>query len=1184
MAEKPSAVVADGMQKVRFGNFEIVNDAEGRPVQLGKGTFGRTYQARHCYLETIVALKIITERYVSNPTVRQRFLIEARAVAKLSHPHIARLYDFGEADGVLHYAMEYCAGGSLSDYVAKHGALSVRQVLEVAQQITGALKCAHGAGFIHRDLKPSNIMLTSEGSPLFTKLIDFGLVQPSLPGATHSISDDQSADGARFLGTPLFASPEQLREEPMDVRTDLFSLGMTLWYLLVGGPPETGSSAAIAASRLSAESYAGRLPASLPPQLKDILARLLEKDRTKRFASAAEAFGAVNLCASILGFRRARDYTDPKAEFGELEEPQVEVQRPAEVSEPTTIEIEKIDEPLANTFTIAARIHEDFTGLNYVATANAAPNRGAILHVLHPMLLEEAGAMKQLKTHVGQLKAMARPEILHPTGITQFSDYTAIIVEKPAGNDLLSILRSQRTVQLADAAPLLESIADSCDALSAAGLPGVQLAPTRIFLQPTGEAQPEMRSRANPFSASCPKLYPRFLAVSEAPDLARLNEPEDVTSTMTTDMLGDPGRADNTPEHFATLLYRIVAGRNCLAAASLSSQAYVPIPGLSEHSNQLLSLVIANQIGTTSCGQILREILGAEGIVARIAQHSSAQLTTRSSGSTITPVDVPPVNRLAPLVTPTPPPTKRGASLRAWQPPTVTPHPSTAPPIIPKSPVATPPPPAIPQVIPPPIAEPVEVRTKEIVSPPVPEPAEIPTEETLSPPVPDPAEVRTGEIVSPPVAEPVEARTREIISPLVSEPIEARAKEVAIPPLVPSLDVERVDKTEPSPEKAKRAPKKSRLKQTFTRKIAVPSEAKEDDVRELAPTSSGPGTEQSTASLPVALPPPPVTRAPVPTITEEETPWRPDLSWRNPKVRAIGLGIAALLFVSLSLGVILKVARRPKPSGPAVAVAPAETQPQPSAPPVPHITAGRYVGRLSRVNLRNRQASMNTATVIEREISIDPNSSSGYLIDYGDDPTKQIPLTEGRLDAHGVYVAHVTFASATNGTHSDETLTVKQGNDSNTLDVMFRPGSGEQYAFSGAFHPWGNDDQANYDKLIADRAAAAAAAQRERDAEQARLDAEARAAEQQRQAAAKSVMQPPQQPASQSTSSTHHRTSSGGEAAKSAGATTHQGASQHVAAAPPPVQGPPKAVPRPAPPKGETQRPKAAFGEGPPGG
>src|SRR5436305_4608710 len=190
-------------------------------------------------------------------------------------------------DGVLHYAMEYCGGGSLADYVANKGPLPLRQTIEVAQQISGALKCAHTAGFIHRDLKPSNIMLTAQDGPVFAKLIDFGLVQPSVPGATRSFAEDQSADGPRFLGTPLFASPEQLREEPMDVRTDLFSLGMTLWFLMAGRAPESGSSAEIAASRLNRESYAARFPATLLPPFRDVLAQLLGQDRMNRCGMAA---------------------------------------------------------------------------------------------------------------------------------------------------------------------------------------------------------------------------------------------------------------------------------------------------------------------------------------------------------------------------------------------------------------------------------------------------------------------------------------------------------------------------------------------------------------------------------------------------------------------------------------------------------------------------------------------------------------------------------------------------------------------------------------------------------------------------------------------------------------------------------------------------------------------------------
>src|SRR6266566_2250058 len=382
----------EAARKVSFGNFDIINDAEGRPISLGKGTFGRTYQARHRYLDTVVALKIITERYAADAGVRQRFLIEARAVAKLSHPHIARLYDFGEMDGVLHYAMEYCGGGSLADYVAKSGPVPLRQTIEIAQQISGALKCAHTAGFIHRDLKPSNIMLTTPDGPPFAKLIDFGLVQPSVPGATRSFADDQSADGARFLGTPLFASPEQLREELMDVRTDLFSLGMTLWFLTEGRAPESGSSAEIAASRLNRENYAARLPANLPPQFREVLGRLLEKDRKNRFATAADLFNSLNACAAALGFRQAKDYTEPLAAI-DSEDAQATESGALAKLEP--IEIEEVTAPLTSEFSIVARINEDFTGINYVTDEVGTKGAMSILHVLHPALLEDEPALER---------------------------------------------------------------------------------------------------------------------------------------------------------------------------------------------------------------------------------------------------------------------------------------------------------------------------------------------------------------------------------------------------------------------------------------------------------------------------------------------------------------------------------------------------------------------------------------------------------------------------------------------------------------------------------------------------------------------------------------------------------------------------------------------------------------------
>jgi len=416
----------------------------------------------------------------------------------------------------------------------------------------------------------------------------------------------------------------------MDVRTDLFSLGMTLWFLMEGRAPESGSSAEIAASRLNRESYAARLPANLPPQFRDVLARLLEKDRKNRFGTAAEAFKALNTCAAALGFRRARDYTGPATAL-EYEDAEATESGGEDFIKIEPIYVESVGAELSSQFNIVARINEDFTGLNYIAEEVGKNRALSILHVLHQMLLEDETAFERLRVHIAQLLRVGVAEIVRPKAIKRYSDCVAVILDKTGGTDLLSVLRTEGTVPLVEAAPLLEKIADVCDRLCAARLPGAQLAPGRIFVE---------RSNGD---LSKPQiwLYPRFLAVSEAPELARMNEPENTSSTMTTDMLGDPGRADNMGEHFASLLYRVVAGRNCPVAASLSTQAYVAVPGLSEQSNRILAMVIARQVEDSSCGKVLREVLNAEGIVHRVPGHPSAGFTERPGSSLVSPLATP---------------------------------------------------------------------------------------------------------------------------------------------------------------------------------------------------------------------------------------------------------------------------------------------------------------------------------------------------------------------------------------------------------------------------------------------------------------------------------------------------------------------------------------------------------------
>jgi len=625
----------DGQQRLRFGNFDIINDSKGQPLLLGQGTFGRTYKACHRFLDTVVALKIINERYAADAGVRQRFLIEARAVAKLSHPHIARLHDFGEMDGVLHYAMEYCGGGDLATFAERNGAGDVASVIEIGQQIAGALDCAHSAGFIHRDLKPSNIMLTEAGGPLFTKLIDFGLVRASVPGAARSFVDDDaggSLDGPRFLGTPLFASPEQLREESVDFRTDVFALGISLWYLLLGRAPEVGSSAQIAASRLSPESYAARLPADTPAPLREVLARLIEKDRDNRFASAAEVQRALNECAAALGLTPALSSTDGRQGYQDAAASQ-ERFRP-KASEPAAIET--VDGSLTGAFKIVTRAHQDFTGSNYVAEPAGAPGPKVFLHVLPETLVENTALFELFRIHVAQLMDLALPEVLAPKGVRVYSDEVALILENTGGLELNAFLRARPPISLAEARPLLEAIAGVCDRLSAAGAPGVQLAAGRIFLdwESAATSSEPASVEARPLSTARPRLFPRLLAVSEAPDLARAGGVDDITATMTTDTLVDPTRADNHPEHFAILVYRIVSGRNCPVTASVSPQAYVPVSALTEQGNRILSLVIAKQLEYPSCGEMFRELLEAEGLAVREAERSSARSTARPASTT----------------------------------------------------------------------------------------------------------------------------------------------------------------------------------------------------------------------------------------------------------------------------------------------------------------------------------------------------------------------------------------------------------------------------------------------------------------------------------------------------------------------------------------------------------------------
>jgi serine/threonine protein kinase/Tfp pilus assembly protein PilF len=246
---------------VRFGVYEIDCHADGSLCELGRGAMGVTYRATDTSLQRKVALKVIkTDIAERSADARERFVREARAAAAFRHEHIATVYQFGMRleTGQYFYAMELIEGETLEDRVRRSGPLDARSTVGIAEQVTSALTAAEKHGLVHRDLKPANLMLVNaddaeaigsdqsgskrsriralrkRGIPV-VKIIDFGLAK-----AFHTATDPKSLTHDRFVGTPAFASPEQFEHTALDVRSDIYSLGETLWFALTGKTPFAG--------------------------------------------------------------------------------------------------------------------------------------------------------------------------------------------------------------------------------------------------------------------------------------------------------------------------------------------------------------------------------------------------------------------------------------------------------------------------------------------------------------------------------------------------------------------------------------------------------------------------------------------------------------------------------------------------------------------------------------------------------------------------------------------------------------------------------------------------------------------------------------------------------------------------------------------------------------------------------
>jgi hypothetical protein len=278
-----------GYPTQRFEHYELVRGADGKPLELGRGAMGVTYKAFDTRLNCPVALKVIGKSCLGDDAAQSRFLREARAAASVRHPNVASVFHLGKSDRNHFYAMEFVEGDTLERWVKRSGRLPVKLALEIARQVSAGLAAVHKQKLVHRDIKPSNIMVNVDAEGAVTaKIIDLGLAKVVYEASSQV---GISASGA-FVGTPEFSSPEQFAGVGVDIRSDVYALGATFWYMLSGRAPFGGTAAELMHQHLHAP-LAIELLGQIPQPVAMLLEILLAKDPALRFQSPTQFLNAL---------------------------------------------------------------------------------------------------------------------------------------------------------------------------------------------------------------------------------------------------------------------------------------------------------------------------------------------------------------------------------------------------------------------------------------------------------------------------------------------------------------------------------------------------------------------------------------------------------------------------------------------------------------------------------------------------------------------------------------------------------------------------------------------------------------------------------------------------------------------------------------------------------------------------
>ena len=561
-------------ETVKFDHYEVLTRDDGSLYELGRGAMGITYKAFDTNLRIPVALKVINNRLLNSDVARQRFIREARSAAKLRHRHVASVFHLGTGVDTYFYAMEFIDGETVEALIRRTGPQPPLTALRIALQVSKALSAAEQHGLVHRDIKPANLMLVREDDELCVKVIDFGLVK-----ATEEDGAALSMGG--FFGTPHFASPEQLLEKPIDIRSDLYSLGATLWYMLAGQAPFGGSIAEVMGAHISTPPPIERLD-KLPAPVEALLGRMLAKDPADRPQTAAALRQEIEQCVEKIAggpvAAAARAAIEEDAFATVIDDASVRASH-ASFAQGTVV---------AGRYEILRELPESNIGAQFQARDQSHADLRLV--ALNRKLVLSPTVFARIEHDVIKLQPVEHPNLLRIYGLETVNSEGLLLLEWTNGFSLLDVLRARRELPASEVLPLLDQIASGVDFALSVGVARLDLALHQILIHFPSAGDPQadlLRKEVTDWPQAVVKVNPLDVAREQsftgtwecAPTLAGA----DLASVRES-----CGTSTSALQALGRVVYELLGGTLPAVTAPGLTPRYVPLTSLSEAGNAVL--------------------------------------------------------------------------------------------------------------------------------------------------------------------------------------------------------------------------------------------------------------------------------------------------------------------------------------------------------------------------------------------------------------------------------------------------------------------------------------------------------------------------------------------------------------------------------------------------------------------